>query len=168
MEEEHGDVAGGGPAALKVGVISDTHGVLRPGAAAALAGCDRIVHAGDVGNAAVLEELRRLAPVSAVRGNVDTDGPVAALPETLRLDLAGHRVLVIHDLGRLRFEPRAGDVEAVISGHTHRAAVTRGEDGIWYLNPGSAGPRRFQLPVTLAILAVSPGGLDARLVTLDV
>ncbi len=160
-------MSGCGKAELRIGVISDTHGLLRPGAVAALAGCDRIVHAGDVGTKDVLEALRRLAPVVAVRGNVDTDGPVSGLPETLRLDLAGHRVLVVHDLGRLRAEPRDEGIEAVISGHTHRAAVTR-SDGVLYVNPGSAGPRRFHLPVTLAILAASGRGLRARIVALDV
>ena len=152
---------------VRVGVISDTHGLLRPEAAAALSGCSRIVHAGDVGTEDVLEALRRIAPVAAVRGNVDVGPPLSRLPETLQLELAGHRVLVLHDRSQLRAEPRAAGLAAVISGHTHRSGVSRA-DGVLFVNPGSAGPRRFHLPVSVAILTLSPRGLHARVVVLDV
>ena len=151
---------------VRVGVISDTHGLLRPEAEAALAGCSRIVHAGDVGTEDVLEALRRIAPVAAVRGNVDVNPPLSGLPEVLHLEIGGHRVMVLHDRSRLRVEPRAAGLAAVISGHTHRSEVSRG--GVLYLNPGSAGPRRFHLPVSVAILTLSPRGLRARVVVLDV
>jgi putative phosphoesterase len=149
-----------------VGVISDTHGLLRPEAVAALAGAAVIVHAGDVGRAEVLDGLRRIAPVYAVRGNVD--GPWAdELPETRVVEAAGARFYVLHDLKQLGRDPRVRGCQAVLSGHTHKAAQTfRG--GVLYLNPGSAGPRRFRLPVTLALLHVGDGAPRAEIVTLPV
>lgn len=155
------------PGELTVGVISDTHGLLRPQAAAALAGCGRIVHAGDVGADRVLEGLRRIAPVVAVRGNVDAEGALRGLPQELRLDLGSRRVLVVHDAGRLQLDPQAEGFAVVISGHTHRALVAE-RDGVLFLNPGSAGPRRFDLPVTVAILIVGPRSVRARTVRLEV
>lgn len=148
-----------------VGVISDTHGLLRPMALAVLAGSDMIVHAGDVGSAAVLDALRELAPVYAVRGNVDQDGAAAALPETEVVEAGSAYLFVIHDLKQMNLDPAAGGFSAVISGHSHRPLIER-RGGVLYLNPGAAGPRRFTLPVTVARLTVTGAQLDAEIVTL--
>ncbi|MBI3638054.1 MAG: metallophosphoesterase family protein [Candidatus Rokubacteria bacterium] len=151
---------------MLIGVISDTHGLLRPEALAALAGSDLIVHAGDVGGPDVLEGLRRLAPVVAVRGNNDRGRWAAALPETDVIDAGGRRLYVLHDLHALDVDPRAQGFDVVIAGHSHRPATER-RDGVLYLNPGSAGPRRFSLPIALARLRVTPSRLHPELVTLD-
>lgn len=152
------------PAPAAIGVISDTHGLVRPEAVEALAGVDLIVHAGDVCGASVLERLRRIAPVVAVRGNNDP-GPDAALPDVAQVIAGGHRLLVLHALADLRGEPATVGMSAVISGHSHRPQNER-RDGVLYLNPGSAGPRRFSLPVTLARLVVHDGALQATIVSL--
>ena len=146
-----------------VGIISDTHGLLRPEALAALRGCDAIVHAGDVGKPAVLEQLRQLAPVTAIRGNVDTWA--SDLPETAQLTIDGVRLYVIHNVTELAVDPRAAGYDAVISGHSH---VPKAEhvNGVLYLNPGSAGPRRFKLPIAVAKLHIGDGGLEAELIEL--
>jgi uncharacterized protein len=136
---------------VRVGVISDTHGLLRPEAEAALAGCDRILHAGDIGDPEILPRLRRIAPVAAVRGNTDIEAWARVEPERLRLDLAGCAVLMLHDLGTLAESPAAEGISVVVSGHTHRPEIEE-RGGVLFLNPGSAGPRRFRLPVTLGIL----------------
>ncbi|HET7204023.1 MAG TPA: metallophosphoesterase family protein [Steroidobacteraceae bacterium] len=152
---------------MRVGVISDTHGKLRPEAIAALHNCALILHAGDIGRAQVLEELRKAAPrVVAVRGNVDGDW-AAGLPEQAEVDVAGHRVLLLHDLSRLAVDPRACGFDAVVSGHSHQPRIER-RQGVLYVNPGSAGPRRFRLPVALARLHVSATRLDAEIVQLPV
>ncbi len=144
-----------------VGVISDTHGLLRPQAVSALAGCALIVHAGDVGAPAILGELRRVAPVVAVRGNVDVEAWARDLPETAVAEVGAVRLYVLHDLGRLDLDPAAAGFAAVISGHSHISAlVERG--GVLYVNPGSAGPRRFALPVSVALLRVGGGGVTAE------
>jgi putative phosphoesterase len=148
-----------------LGLISDTHGLLRPEAAAALEGCDAIVHAGDVGNAGVIDGLRALAPLTVIRGNIDRWAE--ALPDTEVLDFEGRLIYVIHDLNDLDLDPAAAGFDAVVSGHSHRPAITR-KDGVLYVNPGSAGPRRFRLPVALARLKVSDAGLEARIVELSV
>lgn len=150
---------------VEVGVISDTHGLLRPEALVALAGVDLIVHAGDVGSPDVLTRLADLAPVTAVRGNNDRGPWAEALPETEVVEVAGASLFVLHDLGRLDLDPRAAGFHAVICGHSHvpQAAV---RDGVLYLNPGSAGPRRFRLPVAVARLTVEGSRLAARIVTL--
>jgi uncharacterized protein len=151
---------------LLVGVISDTHGLLRPSAVQALRGCDLIVHAGDVGKLEVLEGLRAIAPLMAVRGNVDHDTWNEDLPDT-RIVQAGEVYLyVLHDLHALDLDPAVGGFGAVISGHSHHASV-RERGGVLYLNPGSAGPRRFTLPVTLALLRVRGHGLQADIVALE-
>lgn len=132
-----------------IGLISDTHGLLRDGAVAALAGCELIVHAGDVGRVEVLETLRGLAPVVAVRGNVDTGSWADSLPETAEAAWGGARFFVLHDVHALHFDPALAGFDFVVSGHSHRASERR-IGGVVYVNPGSAGPRRFKLPITVA------------------
>jgi hypothetical protein len=144
-----------------VGVIADTHGLLRPEARAALAGCDAILHAGDIGKLEVLEELRSIAPVTAIRGNVD--GWATGLPDTEVVEIEGRLLYVLHDVHELDLDPKAAGFSVVVSGHSHRPKI-REEGGVLYLNPGSAGPRRFSLPVTVAILEVSAERLEARIV----
>jgi len=152
--------------ALQVGLISDTHGLLRPQALAALDGSDRIVHAGDVGAVRVVESLRALAPLTVVRGNNDRMAPLVHLPETAIVDLAGMRILVLHDLNALEFGATR-DIAVVVSGHSHRpSSIAR--DGVLYVNPGSAGPRRFTLPVSVGLLFVRAGEVEAHLVQLAV
>jgi len=148
-----------------VGLISDTHGLWRPQARDALAGSDLIVHAGDVGSEAVLDALRALAPLAAVRGNNDHGAWAAALPETLVVAAGGIRILVIHDLKELHQEP--GDCRVVVSGHTHRPAKAW-RDGSLFINPGSAGPRRFRLPVSVGRLVVDGDAVDAALQELEI
>jgi putative phosphoesterase len=150
---------------MRVGVISDTHGLLRPEAVEALRGCERIIHAGDVGDPDILPELARIAPVDAVRGNVDLEPWARKLPETLAVEtgLGGASVYVVHDLYDLDLDPAAAGFDVVVSGHSHRPSVEQ-KNGVMYLNPGSAGPRRFTLPVTVAILRVGDGPPSARIV----
>lgn len=148
-----------------LGVIADTHGLLRPEAASALAGCEAIVHAGDVGKPAVLEALATIAPVTAIRGNVDRWAD--ELPDTEVLRFADRLIYVLHDLNALALDPAAAGFDVVVSGHSHRPKIVE-HDGVLYLNPGSAGPRRFRLPITLAQLEVGPGGVDARILELPV
>ena len=136
---------------MKLGIISDTHGLLRPEAARALGGVDLIVHAGDVGKRDVLTQLKAIAPVFAVRGNVDTEDWAAELPATAIVDAGSASLYVLHNLRELDLRPEAARFDAVISGHTHQAEQWERE-GVLYLNPGSAGPRRFNLPVTLALV----------------
>lgn len=152
---------------LRVGVISDTHGLLRPEALRALAGVDRIVHAGDVGGPDVLEALAAIAPVSAVRGNNDRGAWAAALPATEVVELEGCSLYVLHELEHLDLDPAAAGFQAVISGHSHQPSATS-RDGVLYLNPGSAGPRRFRLPIALARLDVSGNLLSHEIVHLRV
>lgn len=152
---------------MLIGVISDTHGLLRPEAVSALTGCALIVHAGDVGSPEVLRDLERIAPVHAVRGNVDTEPWARRLPECRTVEVLGLRLHVLHDAKDLKAEPDAQPWNAVISGHTHKAASeVRG--GMLYLNPGSAGPRRFGLPVTVAVIDARSGGLWPRILELAV
>jgi putative phosphoesterase len=147
-----------------IGVISDTHGLLRPEAVDALQGCDRIIHAGDVGSPYILEQLRRIAPVVAVRGNVDKGGWARALPWSESVELDGHTIYVLHILEDL---PTPDGISAVVYGHSHKPSIEE-RDGVLYLNPGSAGPRRFQLPVSVARLSIVDGRLTARIIELDV
>lgn len=148
---------------LLLGVISDTHGLLRPEAVEALRGVDRILHAGDVGGPGILPELARLAPVSAIRGNVDVGDWADALPDTLDLEIGGIAIHMLHDIQALAL-PSAGAAEArpdlVIAGHSHRP-VSEGRPGFWHLNPGSAGPRRFRLPITLAHVRIADGRMTS-------
>ena len=138
---------------MRLGIISDTHGLLRPEAARALNGVDLIVHAGDVGKPEVLTQLKAIAPVFAVRGDVDTEAWATALPATAIVDAGSASLYVLHNLRELDLRPDAAGFDAVISGHTHQAEQWERE-GVLYLNPGSAGPRRFNLPVTLALVDV--------------
>jgi len=151
--------------AASLGVIADTHGLLRPSAVAALHGCRAIVHAGDIGRAELLDRLEVIAPVTAVRGNVDIKW-ARSLPDTADLVIAGLRVYVLHDLKELDFDPRAAGFDVVISGHSHRPKVER-RDGVLYVNPGSAGPRRFKLPVTVARIQVSGSSVEATIVHIE-
>ncbi len=155
------------PAMPRIGVISDTHGLVRPEALRALAGADLIVHAGDVGAPEVLDALRALAPVVAVRGNNDRGRWAKALAETEVVERGGRALYVLHDLHELDLDPHAAGFDAVIAGHSHRPRVER-RDGVLYLNPGSAGPRRFRLPVSVARLELDAHGLEAEILTLDV
>jgi putative phosphoesterase len=151
---------------MQVGVISDTHGLLRPEALAALEGVDHILHAGDVGNAGILATLAQIAPVTAIRGNIDVIGPCAELPPTEFVELGDKLFYLVHSIHDLDIHPETAGVAAVVSGHSHKAD-SRIENGVLYLNPGSAGPRRFKLPVTLALLEIGPG-IDARIVELAI
>jgi hypothetical protein len=150
---------------LTIGVISDTHGLLRPEALTALTGSDHILHAGDVGDPAILDRLRALAPLTAIRGNIDTSGPCAALPPTESVELAGRLFYLVHSIHDLDLNPKAAGIDVVVSGHSHRADVET-RDGVLYLNPGSAGPRRFNRPITLATITISDGVLSTRILTL--
>jgi putative phosphoesterase len=152
---------------MRIGLISDTHGLLRPEAVDYLAGSDHIVHGGDIGNPAILERLATLAPLTVVRGNNDAAAWADAIPDTARLALGGVSVYVIHDLKDLAIDPAALGVRVVVSGHSHKpACVERG--GVLYVNPGSAGRRRFSLPIAAGELLVEDGQVTARLVTLRV
>ena len=142
---------------MLIGVISDTHGLLRPEALQALAGVERIIHAGDIGAPAILEELRRLAPVTAVRGNNDHGPWAEALPPSAVVEAAGARIYVLHDLHELDLDPGAAGYRVVVAGHSHQPAQQE-RDGVLYFNPGSAGPRRFRLPIAIGLLVVGDGG----------
>lgn len=152
---------------MHVGLISDTHGVLRPEALAALCGSDYIVHAGDIGDASILERLSAIAPVTAVRGNNDHGEWAARLPETNRLDAGGVGIFVIHDVATLAIDPVAAGIAVIVSGHSHRPR-SQWQGGVLYINPGSAGPRRFRLPVSIGKLDIAAGIIGAALVSLDV
>jgi putative phosphoesterase len=156
-----------GSRAISVGVISDTHGLLRPQAVEALRGSDLIVHAGDVGDARVLEQLSGMAPTFAVRGNVDTSAWARSLPMMDVVEAGELQLYVLHDLASLDLDPVAAGFAAVIFGHTHRPGADL-RDGVLFLNPGSAGPRRFTLPVTVARLEVAGARLSHQIIELQV
>ena len=147
---------------FSVGLISDTHGLLRPEALEALRGSRYIVHAGDIGDPAILQALARLAPVTAVRGNNDTGSWARSLGEHAVLEAGGRRIFVLHDLNTLELDPAAAGFDAVVAGHSHRPGKQR-RGGVLYLNPGSAGPRRFGLPVSLGRLVIRRSGMTCRL-----
>ncbi|MCP3978473.1 MAG: metallophosphoesterase family protein [bacterium] len=149
-----------------IGLISDTHGLLRPQAIEALRGVDRILHAGDVGRDGILDELVELAPLVAVRGNVDSGRRAGALPETEEIEVGGCWLHMRHIVDDLDLDPRAAGFAAVIYGHSHQPSVER-RDGVLFVNPGSAGPRRFSLPVTVARLVVDSGEIEATIVDLE-
>lgn len=150
----------------RIGLISDTHGLLRPEAVAFLRGADRILHAGDIGHPSVLQALRALAPVTAVRGNNDRESWAAGVPETDLLKIEDALVYILHDLAQLDIDPAAAGIRVVVSGHSHRPSSEE-RDGVLYVNPGSSGPRRFKLPVAVAELRVAGARVEARLVELD-
>ena len=150
-----------------VGVISDTHGLVRPEALQALRGVELILHAGDVGSPEVLTALRMIAPVFSVRGNVDREDWARNLPKTRTVEVGGYTIYLLHDLHNLDLDPAAAGFRAVISGHSHHPG-TEQRNGVLYLNPGSAGPRRFRLPVSVALLKIGREFLEARLVELKV
>jgi putative phosphoesterase len=151
----------------RIGLISDTHGLLRPEAVAFLRGSDFIVHAGDIGHAAVLEELASIAPVTAVRGNNDTGPWAETVREVEALQVEQVFIYVVHNIAELDLDPVAAGFHVVVSGHSHKPSV-RARDGVLYVNPGSSGRRRFKLPVALAELIVNGNSVRARVVELDV
>lgn len=162
-----GDASMTQPQTFTLGLISDTHGLLRDEALALLAGSDRIIHAGDIGGPAILERLARLAPVDAIRGNNDDDPWAASLPDTLTLTIAGHRLHVVHSLADLVPDPVGTGIRAVIAGHSHRPSVVV-RDGIVYVNPGSAGPRRFTLPLSVAKMRLCGDTIDTVILPIAV
>jgi uncharacterized protein len=141
---------------MLIGVISDTHGLLRPEALAALAGVQHILHAGDVGEFSILEKLREIAPVTAIRGNVDVSGRCAELPATDFVGLGGRVFYLVHSVHDLDINPKVAGVAVVVSGHSHKASVEM-KGGVLFFNPGSAGPRRFSKPVTVGFVTVGDG-----------
>jgi putative phosphoesterase len=150
---------------MLIGILSDTHGLLRPQVAPALAGVDHILHAGDVGDPAILDRLREIAPLTAIRGNIDTHDPCADLPPTDVVELGGCLIYMLHSLHDLDLNPKAASIGVVVFGHSHLPSIEM-RDGVMYLNPGSAGPRRFRLPVTVALLRIEAGRPSAEIVTL--
>ena len=148
---------------MKIGIISDTHGLLRPQVLTALAGVDHILHAGDIGNDLILPALEQIAAVTAIRGNVDWDGDAAKLPATEAVELGGRLFYLVHSLQDLDIDPAAAGVAAVIFGHSHKPGF-ESRKGVLYLNPGSCGPRRFSLPTTLALL--NTDDMQAKLIDL--
>ena len=151
----------------RVGVISDTHGLLRPEALKALQGSERLIHAGDVGSAQIIEQLSAIAPVTVVRGNNDKGAWAEKLPQSDVLEIAGASIYVLHEVGMLEIEPAAAGLSVVVSGHSHKPSMER-RAGILYVNPGSAGPRRFKLPVTVAQILIDDGKISARILDLTV
>jgi len=148
-----------------VGVISDTHGLLRPQALEALAGAQLVVHAGDIGSPDILPGLARLAPVEAVRGNVDIEAWARSIPETTVVEIQGRTLYVLHDLKQLDLDPRAAGFDAVISGHSH-VSTNEVRNGVLHFNPGSAGPKRFRLPISVGRLWVGATGIRGEIVML--
>ncbi|GFO56682.1 phosphoesterase [Geomonas sp. Red276] len=167
MERElRGSARGGDEAPVLIGVISDTHGLLRPEAVEALAGVELIIHAGDIGKEEVIDELRELARVVAVRGNVDRDGWAANLPFVERMTVRGVSLLMIHNRKELNVRAPGERPRVIVYGHTHKPLIDE-KDGVLYLNPGSAGKRRFDLPVTVARLMIEGGQVTAEIVELE-
>lgn len=158
-------MAGREPAEQVIGAISDTHGLLRPQAMEALRGVDLIVHAGDIGRLDILTQLGRIARVHAVRGNMDNGPWAERLPRTEVAEAEKIRFFIVHDLDQLDLDPAAAGFHVVVTGHTHRPHVEE-RNGVLYLNPGSAGPRRFNLPATVAKLRVRDGALEAEIIEL--
>jgi hypothetical protein len=152
---------------MKIGIVSDTHGLFRPEIKRALKGVERILHLGDVGDISVLKELGKIAPVTAVRGNTDREGPSSELPETEVVLIADRYIYMLHDLKLLHLDPAAGKFAALLFGHTHLPNYDV-RKGVLYFNPGSCGPRRFKLPVTVGVLKVNKDGkFKAKIIKLD-
>lgn len=155
-------------AAMKtIGVISDTHGLLRWEAEAELAGVAHIVHAGDIGSPEIIERLQRIAPVTAVRGNNDKDAWADPLPATAIVEIGGHRLCVVHDIAKLDVDPVADGIAVIIAGHSHKPEVSE-SNGVLFVNPGSAGPRCFKLPVAVAKLIIDNGTIRAEICNLRI
>ena len=146
---------------MRVGVIADTHGLLRPEVLPAFAGVEHILHAGDIGSAEVLEALRAIAPVTAIRGNIDRSGPCAALPVEEYVTLAGANIYMLHDVHALGLDPGAAGVRVAVFGHSHKPLLEE-RRGVLFFNPGAAGPRRFSLPVTVGLLRIESAGVYAE------
>ena len=153
------------PPEMRLGILSDTHGLLRPEAVTALAGVDHILHAGDVGNIEILDHLQQVATTTAIRGNIDIHGACADLSETEMITLGGETIYMIHSVHDLDIEPTAAGITMIVSGHSHKPLMET-KRGVLYLNPGSAGPRRFNLPITVAIAEVTSTGISAKIVPL--
>jgi putative phosphoesterase len=153
-----------------IGVISDTHSLLRPEAVEALRGSNRILHAGDVGNSAILKALAQIAPVTAIRGNVDNEPWARSLPATEVVEIGGISIYILHNLAQLDLKPEAAGFRVVIYGHSHQPKIEEkkieGKNGVLYFNPGSAGPRRFRLPVSVGRLTITAGKVGAELMNL--
>jgi uncharacterized protein len=147
---------------MRVGIISDTHGLLRPEAIRHLAGTDHIIHAGDIGAPEVIEGLRRIAPTTAIRGNIDAGEWAKNYPDTELVVLGGRAFYVLHNLEEIKLDPAASGFDVIISGHSHRPRIET-KTGVLYLNPGSAGPRRFKLPIAVAILVLSDQAILPRI-----
>ncbi len=152
---------------MRVGIISDTHGLLRPEAVELLRGSEHIIHAGDIGAPEIIPELEKIAPVTAIRGNVDTQAWARKFAETEVIELGGVFLYVIHDVNALDLNPKAAGFAAVISGHSHKPKQEV-KDGVLYFNPGSAGPRRFSLPISVGQLHILDGDIEGKLLTLAV
>jgi putative phosphoesterase len=150
-----------------IGLISDTHSLLRPQALEALRGSEHIIHAGDIGAPEIISELKTIAPVTAIRGNVDVQTWARAFPETQVVELAGKSIYVIHDVNALDLNPKAAGFDVVISGHSHQPRQEI-KDGVLYMNPGSAGPRRFKLPISVARIEISGALISATIVELKI
>jgi putative phosphoesterase len=150
---------------MTIGVISDTHGLLRPEAVAALQGSEHIIHAGDIGDPAILDKLRQIAPVTAIRGNVDRESWAASIPDTNVLEIGGITIYVIHNLQELDLKPEAAGFAAVIYGHSH-VPKREMKGGVLFFNPGSAGPKRFRLPVTVGRLRIRNQRVETEIVEL--
>jgi uncharacterized protein len=148
-----------------VGVISDTHGLLRPEAVELLRGSEHIIHAGDIGSPEIVPALEKIAPVTAIRGNIDTQAWARRFSETEVVDLEGHHLYVIHDVNALDLDPNAAGFGAVISGHSHQPKQ-EWKDRVLYFNPGSAGPRRFKLPVSVGRLEIAGGSVSGEILLL--
>jgi putative phosphoesterase len=150
---------------ITLGVISDTHGLLRPEAVEALRDSDRIIHAGDIGAPEILKALTKIAPVTAIRGNVDTEPWARTLPETEILEAGGVSIYILHDIGRLDLKLEAAGFRVVVYGHSHQPKIEE-KNGVLYFNPGSTGPRRFHLPVSVGTLTIEAGHVRAELIEL--
>lgn len=149
-----------------IGLISDTHGLLRPEAIKALESSDIIIHAGDIGKEGIIEELEKIAPVFAIRGNIDKAAWASKYPETEVVEYEGLFLYVLHDLNELDLDPQAAGFHVVISGHSHKSKISH-KDDVFYINPGSAGRRRFSLPITLALLHVEKGSIRSEILDLS-
>ncbi|HEY2392600.1 MAG TPA: metallophosphoesterase family protein [Candidatus Angelobacter sp.] len=145
-----------------IGIISDTHGLLRPEAVELLRGSEHIIHAGDIGSPEIIPELRKIAPITAIRGNVDTQAWAQSFAETEVVEFDGVDIYIIHDANALDLNPKAADFAAVISGHSHQPKQEV-KNGVLYLNPGSAGPRRFKLPISVGRLVIADGNLNGQI-----